>query len=95
MVVVHIPAFWFGFFSFPVIALIVLSLTGFGFRQVKAIKTWFIGVAFMQWWAMWMVVLGIKVLRKREYCRFMHYSGRYWLSPTVKGFEVPKEDETL
>ena len=92
MIVVHIPAFWIGFLSFPVIALIALSFAGFGFRQVRALKTWFIGISALQWWAMWMVIIGIKVLRKKEYCKFMPYDGRYWLSPTVDGFKVPEDN---
>lgn len=92
MVVLHIPAFWLGFLAFPLIALIALSFAGFSFRQLKAIKIWYVGISACQWWAMWLVIIGIKVLRKKEYCKFMHYDGRYWLSPTVKGFEIPTND---
>jgi hypothetical protein len=92
MILIHVPAWWLGFLSFPIIALAALSFAGFGFRQLRALKTWYIGIPALQWWAMGLVVIGIKILRKKEFCRFMPYDGRYWVSPTVKGFEIPDKD---
>lgn len=83
--------FWAGVLLAPVAWLLVLSIAGFSFRQGKAIKEFYIGLPCTQWPAMWLVVIGCKVLRTKKYCHFLPYDGRYWVSPNVKGFEVPKE----
>lgn len=91
MILIHIPAFWLGFFLFPVIAFIALSLVGFSWRQLSALKTWYIGLPIVQWPAMWLVVLGCKVLKTKKYCHFLVYNQRYWVSPAVDGFKVPDD----
>ena len=83
--------FWYGVALAPIAWLIVLSIAGFSFRQGKAIKEWYIGLPIVQWPAMWLVILGCKVLRTKKYCHFMPYDGRYWLSPNVNGFKIPEE----
>ena len=92
MTVIHIPAFWLGFLAFPVIAFALLSLAGFGFRQSRAIKTWFIGLPIVQWPAMFLVVMGCKVLRLKKHCHFMQYDRRYWISPNTDGWKFPEDN---
>jgi uncharacterized membrane protein YoaT (DUF817 family) len=89
--ILHIPAFWIGFLSFPGIALIALSFAGFSYRQSRAIRTWFIGLPIVQWPAMFLVVLGCKVLRSKKYCHYMQYDQRFWISPNTEGWSIPEE----
>jgi ABC-type dipeptide/oligopeptide/nickel transport system permease subunit len=91
MILIHVTAWWLGFLSFPVIALVLLSLAGFGFRQMRAVKTWFVGLPIVQWPAMFLVVAGCKVLRAKKYCHFMQYEHRYWISPNTDGWKFPDD----
>ena len=92
MIWIRVPAWWLGFFSFPVIALIVLSLAGFGFRQARALRSWYIGTPCVQWPAMMLVVMGCKVLRAKKYCHYMVYNQRHWISPNTDGWKVPEDN---
>lgn len=92
MILIHIEAWWLGFLSFPLIAFAALSLAGFGWRQLKAIKTWYIGLPIVQWPVAFLVVLGCKVLRaNKRHCHFLIANQRYWISPNTDGWKVPEE----
>lgn len=83
--------FWYGILVSPIIWLAILCIAGFSFRQLKAIREWYFGLPIVQWPAMWLVVMGCKVLKIKKYCHFMTYDGRFWLSPNVKGFKIPSD----
>ena len=82
---------WSGILCGPVIWLLFFIFLGFSNRQIKAIREWYIGIAINQWWAMWLVVIGCKILRNKNYCLFIPHEGRFWLSPNVKGFKQGEE----
>lgn len=92
---IHIPAFWVGIILAPIAWLLILSIAGFSFRQGKAIREWYIGLPIIQWPAMLLLVIGCKIIRSKKYCHFMDHEGRYWISPNVEGFVVPKTPEEI
>ena len=85
--------FWIGVVLAPVPWFILLSIGGFTFRQMKAIREWYIGLPITQWFGMWCIVIGCKIVKQKKYCYFMPYEGRFWLSPNVGGFKIPDETE--
>ena len=82
---------WSGVLLAPVIYGIVMVLLGFSFRQVRAIKEWYLGLPISQWPAMMLVVAGLKVIRTKKYCHVMNYDGRVWFSPNTEGFKLPED----
>jgi hypothetical protein len=80
---------WTGIVLAPIFWILLFILLGFANRQTKAIKEWYLGLPIVQWPAMWLVIIGCKVLRRKS-CFFKHSSGRIWLSPNVRGFAIPE-----
>ena len=92
MEILHNKTFLLGLLLGPIPWIILLILLGFSYRQVKAIREWYLGLPITQWPAMLLVVLGCKVLRTGKYCKFMQYEGRFWVSPMVEGFRLEPKD---
>ncbi len=82
---------WSGILLAPVIYGAVMMLLGFSFRQVRAVKEWYLGLPITQWPAMMLVVAGLKVVRTKKYCHVINHDGRIWFSPNTEGFKLPED----
>lgn len=75
------PLVWF------LIAKIVWTIT----KQHKAISTWYRGLPLIQYPALFLVILGMKVIKQKN-CKVLFYNDgegkRIWLSPNTEGFKI-------
>lgn len=78
--------FWQGFLLFPFVACLVAAVGIFLARQWAAIFHWYIGIPLVRWFAMGLVILGLKFLQRKS-CSSLRANGKIWLSPNVDYFQ--------
>ncbi len=82
--------FWKGFIAFPIcLTLLILFILVLS-REYKAWYRWFKGLPVFQYPAMFLLIIGAKILNN-EHCKWMRYENRLWLSPKVRGFDLEEE----
>lgn len=74
------PIFW-------IIAFFIIRWVG---KQYQNWFHWYKGLAIIQYPALFLVVIGCKVLRTKH-CKVMTYNNRTWLSPETSGFIIDPE----
>jgi hypothetical protein len=78
--------FWLGVGIGPVLWITVLWLLYTLFKQREHISKWYKGLPFIQWPALFLIVMGCKVIMKKN-CKTMKYDNRLWISPETEGFK--------
>lgn len=83
--------FWRGVLAFPITCAILYVVIATIARQSRAVFQWYLGIKLTRWWAMAMVVFGLKHLHAKSF-KIMRLNGRIWISPNNRFF-LDKPDE--
>lgn len=76
--------FWKGVVCGPILLLIIIWFTR---RLGSAYRRFYEGMPIVSWFGMWLIVVGLKIVRPRHMSTFKGMN-RHWLSPNVKAFKV-------
>lgn len=78
----QIVSFWFGVITGP---FLLLALFGVFRMGSKLYREYFRGIGILSWPGMWLVIIGLKLVRKKHLRTFQGMD-RFWVSPNVEAF---------